>query len=353
MELSEIPQSIRDRLSAPLFGSFFISWIAFNWETVLILLFSNKVIEAKIYTFQQTELSTGLYLPLISGTVISLLYPAISYIPYWISTTFEGMKLKKAIEESGKRLIDRSEAIDLRDKIDKKSEEIYQLKISREEAEGEIKDQLENKIIELSESKDKVINDLKDKSIKLKSEYSSQMQTNIEQEREKYNSKIDEVIAVHANKFEVLNLELSQHKKDKIELERIIKPLQNFNESFSKALISSSSKDMLIVALVKAIESTNSYLKLKDNELENIDTTSKVLDVYRTLFDHTQISNTPYLKIGKLNEEFKYYNILLETGIAISGVKELNKKKGKSMIILVIPILLTDPGHNIGVKLFE
>jgi hypothetical protein len=352
MELSEIPQSIKDRLSAPLFGSFFISWIAFNWETVLILLFSNKVIEAKIYTFQQTGLSTGLYLPLIFGTVISLLYPAISYIPYWIATTFEGMKLKKAIKESGKRLIDRSEAIDLREKIDKKSEEIYQLKRSREEAERKIKDQLENKIIELSESKDKVINDLKDNSIKLKSEYSFQMQTNIEQERENYKSKIDQALAVHENKFKVLNTELNLNRKDKLKLGRIIGSLENFNEYFSEALISSTSKDILIDTLVKAIGSTSSYPKLKIAESEDTDTTSKVIDVYRKLFKHLQTSVTPSLDISKLNKEYKYYNILFEAGIAFINIIQIDEDRKEPLIFPLQPISLTGPGYSIGIKLF-
>ncbi|MGG6099181.1 hypothetical protein [Pantoea allii] len=43
-----VSQSISERISNPIVSSFIISWIIFNWQIILILLFSDRNIEIKI-----------------------------------------------------------------------------------------------------------------------------------------------------------------------------------------------------------------------------------------------------------------------------------------------------------------
>lgn len=55
-ELKEsVKQAISKRLESPLFGFITLSWIATNWDNILILIFSKEPIEKNIYIILNQE----------------------------------------------------------------------------------------------------------------------------------------------------------------------------------------------------------------------------------------------------------------------------------------------------------
>jgi len=75
--LPSIKKSFEDRMSNPILGTFTLSWCISNWKVFLILMFSDKKIEAKI-TAIETDFSgwdTLLVYPLIFTSIYLILSP--------------------------------------------------------------------------------------------------------------------------------------------------------------------------------------------------------------------------------------------------------------------------------------
>lgn len=89
--IQSLLESSKERVKNPITGAFIISWLTINWRIVLILLFSDKIIEDKIDYIQcyYFDLTFNLWLPL----AFALLYPLL--LPY-LMAVFDGL-LKWAI----------------------------------------------------------------------------------------------------------------------------------------------------------------------------------------------------------------------------------------------------------------
>lgn len=75
--IKDLLKTSSSRIKNPIFSSFLISFLIYNWKAVLILLFSNCDIEAKISNIESYYSSFGnISVPII----MSLLY--ITLIPY-------------------------------------------------------------------------------------------------------------------------------------------------------------------------------------------------------------------------------------------------------------------------------
>ncbi|HHH1594842.1 TPA: hypothetical protein ACPZUF_003615 [Yersinia enterocolitica] len=87
-ELKEsVKQAISKRLESPLFGFITLSWIATNWDNILILIFSKEPIEKNIYIILNQEDNyywSRLAIPIIIGTILASLYPYLQLLIEWL-----------------------------------------------------------------------------------------------------------------------------------------------------------------------------------------------------------------------------------------------------------------------------
>ncbi|WP_051054199.1 hypothetical protein [Fibrella aestuarina] len=80
--LQTIFKTTEDRLKNPFIGAFTTSWLVFNWNAILYLLFSKKDIEEKI-RYIENNLShegTAIWLPLLSAFLYTLLLPYLNLL---------------------------------------------------------------------------------------------------------------------------------------------------------------------------------------------------------------------------------------------------------------------------------
>lgn len=83
--VEQIKQAFKERISSPLWGYVFFSWLGFNWENIAILFMSKKEIEARIasITSQDWFFVHYIVLPVIVGAALATISP---YLQQWLST---------------------------------------------------------------------------------------------------------------------------------------------------------------------------------------------------------------------------------------------------------------------------
>ena len=71
-------ENSKERIKNPFIGAFIISWIAFNWKPILIILFSSKTIEERIEYVETNHIDIfyNLWIPLIFAVIY------VSFLPY-------------------------------------------------------------------------------------------------------------------------------------------------------------------------------------------------------------------------------------------------------------------------------
>lgn len=130
--LSSIINIYTDRIKNPFFGAFFFSWVACNWSSILILLFSDFSIETKIGGIKsESGLLLGFIIPLLSALFMSWFFPSISD---WIIA-----RQSKPILKSMRRYSIRKESSLLRkiktEKLRAKADAAYEREMSNQELE--------------------------------------------------------------------------------------------------------------------------------------------------------------------------------------------------------------------------
>lgn len=158
--IDEIKKSINsilyERVSSPLFGTFIISWLIWNWRICYLTFFvdSDKIelnkIDYIIKNFNQVEYL--IWYPLISTAILITIIPFISNGAYWLSLRFSQWKIdqKKIVEK--KQLLSIEQSIQLREQFSDMEKRFDNL---LSEKNNEIK-QLELTIDELRQSNEKV-----------------------------------------------------------------------------------------------------------------------------------------------------------------------------------------------------
>lgn len=136
-KISEVFNSIKDRLSNPLIFSFLISWLVYNWKIpVALIWFDEKQIGASgcksIFEFIENELSNGYFwLPFLIALGYTFLFPAfknlISATQTWMKKWGEDWNLN--ISKKGKIGIEKY--LNLRNEYSEKTEELEKI-ISKE-----------------------------------------------------------------------------------------------------------------------------------------------------------------------------------------------------------------------------
>lgn len=73
-----------ERVKSPVVGALFFSWIAFNWDNILVMLFSAATIENKIVMIKDNStIFTAIIWPVVSAAFISMVLPVISAMVIW------------------------------------------------------------------------------------------------------------------------------------------------------------------------------------------------------------------------------------------------------------------------------
>ncbi|EMG9527124.1 hypothetical protein [Enterobacter asburiae] len=83
--VEQIKQAFKERISSPLWGYVFFSWLGFNWQNIAILFMSKKEVEARIanITSQDWFFVHYIVLPVIVGAALAAISP---YLQQWLLT---------------------------------------------------------------------------------------------------------------------------------------------------------------------------------------------------------------------------------------------------------------------------
>lgn len=178
-KISEIFNSIKDRLSNPLIFSFLVSWLVYNWKIpVALIWFDEKQISANgcksIFEFIENELSKGYFwIPCLFAFGYTFLFPIvknlISATQTWMKKWGENLNLqiskggKVGIEKYLKLRNEYVEKIDELDKIISKESETreYNKLLFAEKADLDAKNFQLQQQVELLNNEIESISDLK------------------------------------------------------------------------------------------------------------------------------------------------------------------------------------------------
>ncbi|AIN19265.1 hypothetical protein CH54_1414 [Yersinia rochesterensis] len=76
--------TVAERVKNPVVGALFFSWIAFNWDNILVMLFSAATVEDKIVMIKDNStIFTTIYWPMASAVFILIALPLISAAVIW------------------------------------------------------------------------------------------------------------------------------------------------------------------------------------------------------------------------------------------------------------------------------
>lgn len=133
--ITETKQSINsilyERISSPLFGTFILTWVIWNWKILFTLFFVSEEI-LKInkvdYIVSNFKNSNNLiWGPIVSTIIILTIIPFISNGAYWLSLKFKKWRIEQKNIVEKKQLLSIEQSIQLREQImnmDKKFESI-------------------------------------------------------------------------------------------------------------------------------------------------------------------------------------------------------------------------------------
>lgn len=139
------------RVTSPLFGTFFVAWLLWNWKIVYttFIIDEDKIDKNKIdYIVENfNDLHYLVWYPLLSTLILLTIIPFISNGAYYLNLKFDKWKVDNKHKIEKKQLITLEQSIQLREQIveserkfdlllESKNQEIKQLKIIIEEAKG-------------------------------------------------------------------------------------------------------------------------------------------------------------------------------------------------------------------------
>ncbi|PWG70139.1 hypothetical protein DEM28_16810 [Enterobacter mori] len=266
---SAFRQTSLERIKSPFLGAFVFSWVAFNWQAILILMFSDKTIEKRLVSINESyDIGSFLLGPVCTSILISFLLPQINKlvtriqdkpnsdtIELTLSSKIKIAQLQQSIAEleAKKKLADKREEknidanidaikeenIKLTDKALSYEMEILELKSSLSESkieENKYKAQMEAAI----ESRDKTESALK-KTI----DANSSLNITVRELTEKIKTTEDYVTS--------LNKDINWERNDKKRLEAIIESYQNeiheLNIKFPSIFNNKSENGVLLIEL--------------------------------------------------------------------------------------------------------
>ncbi|MDH5216633.1 MAG: hypothetical protein OEX19_02990 [Gammaproteobacteria bacterium] len=110
-----------ERVASPLYGTFFISWLIWNWKIIYLTLFikSDRIDEIKIdYIVKNyADIHFLVTLPVISTALLLILMPFVTNGAYWLHLKFYKWRSDKKNEVEMKQLLTLEQSIQLREEI--------------------------------------------------------------------------------------------------------------------------------------------------------------------------------------------------------------------------------------------
>lgn len=143
MKLDEIKKSISatlyKRATSPLYGTFIIAWLVWNWKILIVLFFTSAVELKGVNKFEYIESNllnafNGILWPVVSTAVIILVLPFISIGSYWVWLKFEAWKKNLKVEIEKKKLLTLEQSIKLRTDLANTEQQFENLLKDKEEA---------------------------------------------------------------------------------------------------------------------------------------------------------------------------------------------------------------------------
>lgn len=103
--MSAFKSTAVERVKNPFIGAFCFSWVAFNWRSILVVLFSGKSIEEKIeWINTNSNLVHALIYPaILSGLILGVL-PLVSALVMWVQDKPLGFVMRKYMERDEQTL---------------------------------------------------------------------------------------------------------------------------------------------------------------------------------------------------------------------------------------------------------
>jgi hypothetical protein len=184
--LSTFLETSKDRLKNPFISSFILSWLAFNWKPLFIILFSSKNIENKILLIETKHVSIflNLWLPLSFALFYIILLPYLMWLLEELST--------KAIKARKTNFINQK-VFDIQNNQNIAKEEVSLENIRANYKEkADLNKQIENLKSQILE-KDSKIKELNDDMTKLKNEY-QEMSTIIQNQSPEQKTTMDHAV---------------------------------------------------------------------------------------------------------------------------------------------------------------
>lgn len=92
--VEQVKQAFKDRISSPLWGYVFFSWLGFNWQNIAKLFMSKREVEVRIaeITSQEWFFVHYIVLPVIVGTVLAAVSP---YLQQWLAAAHKKAEDKR------------------------------------------------------------------------------------------------------------------------------------------------------------------------------------------------------------------------------------------------------------------
>lgn len=103
--VESVKKTLMDRINTPLFGFIFLSWIVFNWDNILFVLFSEVSIENRINAIKMADdfYIRGFIGPVLSGFFLSIAFPYLQWIVSYCQRTSQKLidnnKKQREIDE--------------------------------------------------------------------------------------------------------------------------------------------------------------------------------------------------------------------------------------------------------------
>lgn len=166
---TSINSILYQRVTSPLFGTFLISWLVWNWKIfyVTFIVESDKLDQNRIdYIVNNLDDSGNLiWYPIFSTIILITIIPFISNGAYWISLKFEQWRIDNKHKIERKKLLTLEQSIQLREQLldyekkfekllNEKDEEIKELKLLIEKSSEEKTDKNGNIVIGSKEDKE-------------------------------------------------------------------------------------------------------------------------------------------------------------------------------------------------------
>ncbi|PJZ23885.1 hypothetical protein CH352_18900 [Leptospira hartskeerlii] len=138
--ISEIKKSIEkvltERAISPFAGTFLISWLSWNWDVAIALLYSQKeiLISDRIFyvNYYAASWCKVILYPILSTFVLLLIYPLLSNLSYWLWLLYEVWKKTVKNKIESQELLTLEESIRIKLELEEMSKKIADIMMEKD-----------------------------------------------------------------------------------------------------------------------------------------------------------------------------------------------------------------------------